>query len=143
MSASSSSGRNRSTSVEQCWTLVGARRGRIWCLRRIDPCRGVETSVRFDGMGVLRREEVRRDVMGFFHTHPDGPPRPSARDIRTMRAWCSAFGKPLLCVIASPLGLTAFRFANDRSRGAPVALVELFPRGVLVGVEDDARQVPS
>jgi hypothetical protein len=24
-----------------------------------------------------------------------------------------------------------------------MALVELFPRGVLVGVEDDARQVPS
>jgi proteasome lid subunit RPN8/RPN11 len=117
--------------------LVGSRRGRIWHLRRIDQCEGAETSVKFDGLAALDREERRRDVMGFLHTHPDGPPRPSTRDVRTMRAWSSAFGKPLLCVIASPGELAAFRFTEDRSRGVPMMAVEVFPRGVVIGVEGD------
>ena len=96
----------------------------------------------FDGPGVLEREERRRDVLGFFHTHPDGPPRPSARDVRTMRAWCSAFGKPLLCVIASPDGLGGYCFDDDACDGVPLAAVEVFPRGVVIGVEADGRQVP-
>lgn len=129
--------------VEQCWTLVGARRGRIWLARRIDHRRGEPLSVNFDGPNVLDREERRRDILGFFHTHPSGPPLPSRRDVRTMRAWCSAFGKPLLCLIASPLGLAGFRFDNDSSQGTPLAEVQLFPRGALVGVETDGRQVSS
>jgi proteasome lid subunit RPN8/RPN11 len=127
--------------LEEYWTLVGARRGRIWYARRIHNCSGTEASVRFDGQSVLRREETRRDVLGFFHTHPSGSPCPSNRDVRTMRAWCSAFGKPLLCVISSPDGLAGYRFASDSARGAPLALVELFPRGVLIGVEFDGGPV--
>jgi proteasome lid subunit RPN8/RPN11 len=96
--------------------------------------------VSFDGPGVLRREEGRNDVLGFFHTHPGGPPLPSARDVRTMRAWCSAFGKPLLCVIASPEGLAGFRFDDDSSEGIPLVEVQSFPRGVVIGVESDGRQ---
>ncbi len=134
--------RSVTTTVEQYGTLVGRRRGRIWFTRRVQFCEGNATSVPFDGLGVLKREESRGDVLGFFHTHPDGPPLPSKRDVRTMRAWCSAFGKPLLCVIASPEGLAGFRFEDDGSSGAELAMVELFPRGVLIGVESDARQVP-
>jgi proteasome lid subunit RPN8/RPN11 len=99
--------------------------------------------VRFDGLWVLHREERRQDVLGFFHTHPDGPPRPSSRDIRTMRAWVGAFGKPLVCLIASPAGIKGFRFDNDTSEGVELALVEVFPRGVVIGVEVDGEQVPS
>ncbi len=111
-------------------------------MRRIDPRTGAQTSVCFDGLKTLRREETRHDVLGFFHTHPDGPPRPSRRDVRTMRAWCSAFGKPLLCVIASPEGLAGFRFENESSRGVPLATLAVFPRGVVIGVETDGEQVP-
>jgi proteasome lid subunit RPN8/RPN11 len=113
----------------------------IWYARRIHHHQGGTTSVRFDGPGVLRREEAQHDVLGFFHTHPTGPSQPSARDVRIMRAWCSAFGKPLLCVIASPEGLAGFRFDQDSSDGLSLALVELFPRGVVIGVETDGRQV--
>jgi hypothetical protein len=58
-----------------------------------------------------------------------------------MRAWCSAFGKPLLCVIASPEGAAGYRFAGDgaASRGVKLAALELFPRNVLIGVEADGR----
>lgn len=121
--------------VEQCWTLVGQRRGRIWYGRRVRRTAGERASVRFDGLWVLQREERRQDVLGFYHTHPDGPATPSPRDVRTMHAWCSAFGKPLACFIASPQGVQGFCFADDASNGTELALVEVFPRGVVIGVE--------
>jgi proteasome lid subunit RPN8/RPN11 len=123
--------------VEQYWTLIGERRGRIWYMRRIGHRTGGPASVTFDGPGVLRREEERRDVLGFMHTHPDGPAQPSARDVLTMRAWCSAFGKPLMCAIACPQTLAAFRFDPDSPDGIPFAEIELFPRGTVIGVERD------
>ncbi len=129
--------------LEEYWTLVGTRRGLIWHARRIDHRTGEAASVRFDGPAVLRREEARQDVLGFFHTHPDDPPEPSLRDVRTMRAWCSAFGKPLCCVIGSPRGLAGFRFEDDSSEGIAFAIVEIFPRGVVIGVERNGRQVSS
>jgi proteasome lid subunit RPN8/RPN11 len=125
--------------VERFWTLLGHRRGRIWYARRVLPTAGERLSVRFDAAWVLAREERRGDVLGFYHTHPDGPPRPSRRDLRTMRAWCSAFGKPLLCLIASPEGLAAYRFEDDLSGGERLTVVEEFPRGVVVGVQADGR----
>jgi proteasome lid subunit RPN8/RPN11 len=91
--------------------------------------------VRFDGRWVLEREERRGDVLGFLHTHPDGHAYPSTRDVRTMRAWCSAFGKPLLCLIASAEGVRGFRFDDDESKGVELATVEIFPRGVVIGVD--------
>ena len=130
--------------VERCWALVGQRRGPIWYARRVRSARGLPLSVAFDGPWVLRREERRHDVLGFLHTHPSGPPRPSRRDVRTMRAWCSAFGKPLLCVIACPSDrLAAYRFDNNHPEGVELAIVQAFPRGILIGVEADGRQVSS
>jgi proteasome lid subunit RPN8/RPN11 len=100
-------------------------------------------SVRFDGLWTLQREEKRCDVLGFLHTHPDGPPSPSTRDERTMRAWCSSFGKPLLCLIQSPQGLRGYRFEDGAAHAVELELVEVFPRGVVIGVEADGEQVPS
>jgi proteasome lid subunit RPN8/RPN11 len=121
--------------AEQCWTLVGQRRGPVWYTRRVQPHTGGRTSVGFDGNRILAREEHRHDVLGFYHTHPDGPSCPSRRDVRTMRAWCSAFGKPLLCLIASPEGVRGFRFEDGEADGVELAAVELFPRGVVIGVD--------
>ena len=123
--------------VEQCWTLLGERRGRVWLCRRVQPTQGERTSVQFDGARVLEREEKYGDVVGFLHTHPDGPAGPSERDVRTMRAWCSAFGKPLLCLIAGPDGLRGFRFADGESPGRQLELVTTFRRGVVIGVDAD------
>jgi proteasome lid subunit RPN8/RPN11 len=93
--------------------------------------------VRFDGAWALQREEKYNDVVGFMHSHPDGPATPSQRDVRTMRAWCSAFGKPLLCLIASPEGIRGYRFDDDESVGNPLSLVEMFVvrGGVVIGVD--------
>jgi proteasome lid subunit RPN8/RPN11 len=87
----------------------------------------------------LVREETRHDVLGFLHTHPDGPATPSMRDVHTMRAWCSSFGKPLLCLILSPQGLRGYCFEDEESAGVALEQVELFPRGVVIGVEADGE----
>lgn len=91
----------------------------------------------FDGAWVLEREETHGDVVGFLHTHPDGPASASARDVRTMRAWCLAFGKPLVCFIDAPSGLHGYRFDDDESNGVRLAVVEVFPHDVVIGVDAD------
>ena len=121
--------------VENCWTLIGRRRGRIWCARRIRRSAGTSTTVAFDAKAVLDREEDRGDVVGFFHTHLHSDPQPSRRDVDTMRAWCSAFGKPLLCVIAGRTETAAFRFDDSNSTGVRLTKVEMFPRGVVLAAE--------
>lgn len=120
---------------EEAWTLVGRRRGRVWHARRIGHERGAPERVAFDGSAVLDREESRRDVVGFLHTHPACDAVPSSRDLATMRAWVSAFGKPLLCLIEGTDGLRGYRFDNDESCGTPLLTVELFPRGTVVAVD--------
>ena len=124
---------------EESWVLVGQRRGRIWLARRIWLSRGEPAEVAFDAAKVLAREERRGDVVGFFHTHPTFVAKPSKRDIATMRAWVSTFGKPLLCLIAGTDGLRGFRFDDDESHVQPVANVELFPRGAVVAIDDQSR----
>jgi hypothetical protein len=81
-----------------------------------------------DGVWALSREESDGDVMGFFHTHPAGARcGPSHRDIRTMRAWCSALGRPLLCLIAEEPEIrtpAAYVFCSDEDNGTPVQILE-------------------
>ena len=60
---------------------------------------GNSSSVKFDGDWALKREEKKGDVLGVWHTHPSGNLIPSKRDIKTMKALVSCFGKPLFCVI--------------------------------------------
>jgi proteasome lid subunit RPN8/RPN11 len=100
------------------------------------PTRGKPTSVEFDADWVLGREESKGDVIGFYHTHPGGPPAPSQRDLKTMRAWSACFGKPLLCLIESDGKLAAYRFDNDQSNGVCIAC-ELLPRGIVVAFDVD------
>jgi proteasome lid subunit RPN8/RPN11 len=125
----------KAKSIEQCWILVGQHVGRVWHCKRLQQTRGTLVSVEFDGAWVLEREETHGDVLGFLHTHPQGPARPSERDHRTMRAWCSAFGKPLLCLIESPGGVGGFRFDPASPDIRPLTCVACFRRGIIVGVD--------
>ena len=126
--------------VEQCWTLVGRRQGPFWYARRMRPTRGAPASVEFDADWVLRREESKGDIVGFCHTHPSGCRDPSMRDLKTMRAWCGSFGKPLLCLIESEGEVAAYRFDDDESDGESIRACELLPRGVVIAFDEgDAR----
>jgi proteasome lid subunit RPN8/RPN11 len=123
--------------VEHCWTLVGRRRGQFWYARRLGHTLGELASVEFDAAWALQREESKGDVVGFYHTHPGGPPEPSRRDLRTMRAWAGSFGKPLLCLIESAGKLAAYRFDHDNSAAVVITACELFPRGVVIAFDGE------
>lgn len=124
---------------ERCWTIVGCRQGRFWYGRRRRPAAGDCTKVEFDGAWSLLREETRGDVVGFYHTHPAGPASPSQRDVRTMRAWVEAFGKPLLCLVETPECVSAFRFEDGGSRGVRLSACEILPRGVVIVLDEPAK----
>ena len=127
--------------AEECWTLVGRRQGSFWYARRMRATRGEPSSVEFDSNWALDREESKGDVVGFFHTHPSGSTDPSQRDLKTMRAWVSSLGKPLLCVIAGDDHLAAYRFDDDGSEGERLLACELVPRGIVLAfdqVEENA-----
>jgi proteasome lid subunit RPN8/RPN11 len=115
---------------------VGQRRGRVWLAQRICPVQGEVSQVQFDGPQTLAREEARGEVIGFLHTHPSGPGALSQRDVRTMRSWCSAFGKPLLCLIDAAGELYGWRFDGHDSKGVPLAAIERFSRGRVVAVDE-------
>jgi hypothetical protein len=121
--------------VEESHVLTGYRRGRLWYGRLREPRRGTSAGVEVDWAWVLDREERRGDVIGFYHTHPPGMPSPSARDLRTMRAWVSCFGKPLLCLIESDAALSGYLFSNDEDTGQPLDEVQRFPRKVVVAAQ--------
>jgi proteasome lid subunit RPN8/RPN11 len=120
---------------EICYVLIGHRRRGIWHGRLRQRQMGSPASVEFDWAWVMEREERYGDVAGFLHTHPAGLATPSQRDLRTMRAWVSCFGKPLLCLIESGDQLSAHLFASDDDAGRPIGQLERFPRNVIVAVE--------
>jgi len=76
--------------------------------RLVKKTMGNAVSVKFDWNWVLKREEKKGDVLGFWHTHPDGSLEPSKKDIKTMQAWVSCFGRPLLCIIQNSRYETAY-----------------------------------
>ncbi len=123
----------RRAAPERCWVLVGAVENGVWRVRRRQASRGGLASVEAAWEWALAREEARGDVAGFWHTHPAlGGLDPSARDIRTMQAWCSALGKPLICVISIGRAARACLFQDSADCGARLAGVEGIGRGELV-----------
>jgi proteasome lid subunit RPN8/RPN11 len=98
---------------EHCWILVGNSNDNLWWSKRLKMTEGHPVSVEFDPQYVLKREEERQDIVGFYHTHPHMMASPSSRDHRTMGAWACCFGKPLVCCIAGADGLRAYWYIDD------------------------------
>ena len=132
-------------SREESWVVVGEVVDGIWAGRRVWRSSGEVASVGFSWRQVLGREERRGDVIGWYHTHPSGLLRPSARDVRTMAAWCTCFGKPLLCAIGDGERLAGFLFGRrygEQERASeqpddyqPLQRLVTLRDGRLVGVE--------
>ncbi len=123
--------------LEEAAILTGIRRGRVWLMRCHHPAQGAPMSVEADWRWALHREERSGDVLGFYHTHPpQAGTSPSERDVRTMHAWCAAFGKPLLCVIACGAQAQATLFADDEDAGLMLPITERFGGGILIAVEE-------
>jgi proteasome lid subunit RPN8/RPN11 len=102
------------------------------------PTAGNLSSVAFNGDWVLRREESKGDVVGFYHTHPSGLPEPSEQDNRTMWAWVGSFGKPLLCLIEADRRVRAYQYMDDEAAAKKVSACELLPRGIVLAYDGDS-----
>jgi proteasome lid subunit RPN8/RPN11 len=127
----------RAAFLEEACILTGVRRGPVWLMRCQQSAQGAPASVEADWRWALEREERTHDVVGFYHTHPlAAGTKPSERDVRTMRGWCGAFGKPLLCVIASGGQAQATLFVDDEDSGHPLPILEVFAGGIFVAVEE-------
>ena len=60
--------------------------------------------VNFNYKKVMEYEnDPRTDVLGFYHTHPEGHDKMSSTDIATMKAWTACFGRNLLCLIGTTI----------------------------------------
>jgi len=110
--------------LERSGVLTGRCQAGAWRLRLRRPTSGGPAWVELDWTWALQREETGGDVMGFYHTHPGMSTAPSSRDLGTMRAWVSCFGKPLLCVIEADRSLAAYLFESDEDDGRPLPWVE-------------------
>ncbi len=111
--------------VEECGALVGVRVDDVWLVSRQELASGSAAAVEADWAWALHREETCGDVMGFWHSHPAGAGvQPSERDRRTMRAWCSALGKPLLCLVAEGKMLGGQVFEDDEAEGRRLSTIE-------------------
>lgn len=93
--------------------------------------------VEVDWAWALQREECCGDVAGFYHTHPGMAAVPSARDLRTMRAWVACFGRPLLCAIEGEEGLRAYLFESDDDGGRPLPRADRRGGGLRVRMLDE------
>lgn len=112
---------------ERSWVLTGSHEIELglWQFVKRREVWGTPISVEADWSWALAREESVGDVVGFLHTHPCGlGTTPSWRDTRTMRAWCTSFGKPLLCLIGEGSDLTGYVFTSGFDEGEQVKQVE-------------------
>lgn len=80
--------------AEECWFIRGFKVGSYYFGKLEWHSKGSAASVDFDW-----EDAMRGNVLGFYHTHPGGFSTPSTRDDRTMTAWVTAEGRPLLCGI--------------------------------------------
>lgn len=126
--------------VENCWILPGGTQGRLWWgyLRRHTT--GSICEVAFDAAYVLKREEDRGDIIGFYHTHPCGA-FPSDRDDRTMKQWVFCFGKPLACVIQGTDDTRVWWYMDDENPPVLGKTVKVFG-GLIVGIMPKKPEKP-
>ena len=83
---------------EVSYILIGKRLDSSCFGRLVRKRKGTPGSVEFDWKWALEREEKKGYVLGFYHSHLNDR-EISGRDVKTMMAWASCFGKSLLCII--------------------------------------------
>lgn len=116
---------------ECCGLLVGLRQGAAVEITRANPSpnRAADPRVAFEidpelWLRLTRTlEDGPESVVGLYHSHPDGPPAPSARDL------AAAWGPDLIWIVTSvargqPPRSAAFRLveADGKRQFVPIAL---------------------
>jgi hypothetical protein len=107
---------NLNTNNEECWILVGSNLENKWRVRKLNKSDGNSFSVSFDWSWVIKHEEKTSEICGWYHTHPNMRALPSEVDNKTMAAWVSCLGKPLLCVIEGRDGIKPYLYEKDNEK---------------------------
>lgn len=94
---------------EEYLALFGKKVGKYYICRGYYPTEGHPTVVRFEADKVIEREKTKKDVIGFYHTHPNMSNMFSWTDMQTMEGWTDMFGKTMYCLIEGNNGLTAWK----------------------------------
>lgn len=69
---------------------------------------GSPARVNFNFDEIAAIDNVTKNFLGFYHTHPNFSAAPSILDIETMEAWTASFGRDLLCLIKGVNGLRGY-----------------------------------
>ena len=115
---------------EACGLLAGRRAGGVWHVRAAHAGANLADSPRtaFEVDPALRlalHKALRGtgdEVVGVYHSHPDSPAQPSARDLE--RAWEPDLAWLIVSVLRGQAALaTAHRLADDGRRFAHMTLI--------------------
>lgn len=134
MTTETTSKKLQTVSCEVGYVLIGETKCGIWHARMMWRRTGTQTSVDFDWQQVMDREEKFSDVIGFYHTHPSGFESPSARDDKTMSAWSTCFGKPLLCLISERQQIRGWIYDAREDTRSEVSKIERFRKDWIVAI---------
>ena len=74
---------------------------------------GTPGQVQFDYDLVQKSINDGKNLIGFYHTHPNMSAYMSATDYDTMDNWVTSEGKRLLCLIEGNEGIVTFNCFND------------------------------
>lgn len=116
---------------EICLTLTGQWiTDRLWLAGGRWQVEGKPIEVSFADLynKIISRESKYRDVVGFYHTHPNMPAIPSSTDHETMNQWVDVLGKDLLCLIHGADGLKTYLWYGDSTYnvGQTIKLKNIF-----------------
>lgn len=104
---------------EVSWLMFGEVGQEFWHASLHDRRVGLPGTVTINAKVVLGIEDSPTlNLIGFAHTHPHWPAVPSATDERTMKAWVTCLGRPLICAIRGTDGWRVWWFLDDE--GVPV-----------------------
>lgn len=113
---------------EVCGVLGGRREGREATVERVirvtnvasEPRRRYELDAEALFAAIERTEDAGESVVGFYHSHPAGPPRPSATD-RALATWP---GRSYVIVsLEGTPSLSSWRWDGERFREERIASV--------------------
>ena len=111
---------------EQCWVIWGKRLGFFWVGKMEYLGEGEPSMVSFDNSYVIKNL---KNLIGFWHTHPQWTADYSSMDDHTMAGWNVCVGKPLLCAIKGTDRVAAWWSLDEES---PMIELKLYRVGQYV-----------
>jgi proteasome lid subunit RPN8/RPN11 len=131
--------------IEACGLLLGEMRDGSWLVEDAVPLRNTREAAsyfEFDPVELLEQDlRWGERIIGAYHSHPGGPPRPSRTDVDNMK---NNEGAPWVWLILSPTGTTPLGPVESGNwRSATVAAFRVERGTVIRFPVDIAPEAPT